>query len=140
MLKSIYNQKITILNKLKRTDGLTGVDVWHKYVIEDAAWYTDSARSASSSAVFIGTYITVLIPFHEEYLPYREWKKAGNQEGHYTISQGDYVILGDVPETITAQNLVETIKTYGEDACLVRHHKAAYDRFGARVQLKIEGV
>lgn len=140
MLANIYNQTVTILNKLKRTDGITGVDVWYKTILHDVAWYTDSARSAGGSSVYIGTYIKVFIPFHDEYLPYMEWKKPGNQDMHFTVSTGDYVVLGEVTEDITADNVVKTMQKYGENVCLVRHHNENYNRFGARVQLKIEGV
>ena len=136
----IYNETITILNKLRREDSATGLDVWHKTILYDAAWYTDSARSAGSNAVFIGTYITVLLPFHKEYIPYLEWRKDGQQDNHFTISTGDYVIKGVVTEDITANNVVKTLQKYGEDVCLVRHHKEVHDRFGVGVQLKIQGV
>lgn len=140
MLKNIYNQRVTILNKLKRTDNKTGVDVWRKSTVDDVVWYTKSARSAGSSSVFIGTYITVLFPFNSRYLPYMEWKKPGNQEEHFTMSSGDYIILGDVPENITANNIIKVLEQYGENVCQVKHHNANYKRFGARVQLKVEGV
>lgn len=140
MLKNIYNQRVTILNKLKRTDSKTGVDVWRKSIVDDVVWYTKSARSAGSSSVFIGTYITVLFPFNSRYLPYMEWKKPGNQEEHFTMSSGDYIILGDVPENITANNIIKVLEQYGENVCQVKHHNANYKRFGARVQLKVEGV
>lgn len=140
MLKNIYNQRVTILNKLKRTDNKTGVDVWRKSTVDDVVWYTKSARSAGSSSVFIGTYITVLFPFNSRYLPYMEWKKPGNQEEHFTMSSGDYIILGDVPENITANNIIKVLEGYGENVCQVKHHNANYKRFGARVQLKVEGV
>ena len=140
MLENIYNQRVTILNKLKRTDSKTGVDVWRKSTVHDVVWYTKSARSAGSSSVFIGTYITVLFPFNSRYLPYMEWKKPGNQDGHFTMSSGDYIILGDVPENITANNIVKVLEQYGENVCQVKHHNANYKRFGARVQLKVEGV
>lgn len=140
MLENIYNQRVTILNKLKRTDSKTGVDVWRKSTVDDVVWYTKSARSAGSSSVFIGTYITVLFPFNSRYLPYMEWKKPGNQEGHFTMSSGDYIILGDVPENITANNIIKVLEQYGENVCQVKHHNANYKRFGARVQLKVEGV
>lgn len=140
MLKNIYNQRVTILNKLKRTDSKTGVDVWRKSTVDDVVWYTKSARSAGSSSVFIGTYITVLFPFNSRYLPYMEWKKPGNQEEHFTMSSGDYIILGDVPENITANNIIKVLEQYGENVCQVKHHNANYKRFGARVQLKVEGV
>lgn len=140
MLENIYNQRVTILNKLKRTDSKTGVDVWRKSIVDDVVWYTKSARSAGSSSVFIGTYITVLFPFNSRYLPYMEWKKPGNQEEHFTMSSGDYIILGDVPENITANNIIKVLEQYGENVCQVKHHNANYKRFGARVQLKVEGV
>ena len=140
MLENIYNQRVTILNKLKRTDNKTGVDVWRKSTVDDVVWYTKSARSAGSSSVFIGTYITVLLPFNSRYLPYMEWKKPGNQEEHFTMSSGDYIILGDVPENITANNIIKVLEQYGENVCQVKHHNANYKRFGARVQLKVEGV
>lgn len=140
MFDNIYNQKITILNKLKRTDSATGLDVWYKTVIDNAAWYTKSARSAGGSTVFIGTYKTVLIPFNDDYLPYLEWRKPGNQDKHFTISAGDYIVLGDVIENITANNVVKVMEQYGENVCLIRHKTPTYNRFGASVQLKIEGV
>lgn len=140
MLENIYNQRVTILNKLKRTDSKTGVDVWRKSIVDDVVWYTKSARSAGSSSVFIGTYITVLFPFNSRYLPYMEWKKPGNQDEHFTMSSGDYIILGDVPENITANNIIKVLEQYGENVCQVNHHNANYKRFGARVQLKVEGV
>lgn len=140
MLENIYNQRVTILNKLKRTDSKTGVDVWRKSTVDDVVWYTKSSRSAGSSSVFIGTYITVLFPFNSRYLPYMEWKKPGNQEEHFTMSSGDYIILGDVPENITANNIIKVLEQYGENVCQVKHHNANYKRFGARVQLKVEGV
>lgn len=139
-MKDIYNETITILNKLRRTDSSTGKDIWYKTVLHNVAWYTDSARSAGGSAVYIGSYITVLIPFHDNYLPYIEWKLPGMQEGRYTISLSDYIIKGEVPENITADNIVKSLEKYGENVCLVKHHNELHDRFGARVQLKIQGV
>lgn len=140
MLKDIYNQTITILNKLKRSDGVTGLDVWYKHIVTDGVWYVDSARSAGSSTVYMGSYITIFIPFHNDYLPYSQWKLAGNQDNYFTASQGDYAILGTIDEEVTANNIVKVLQKYGENVCLIRHHNENYNRFGAKVQLKIQGV
>lgn len=140
MLENIYKETVTILNKLKRTDSLTTKDVWYKTVIHNAAWYTDAEREAGSNSVFIGRYVTVLIPFSDTYLPYRDWRKFGNQDAHYTMSIGDYIVKGIVEEDITAENIVRILQGYGEDVCLVKYHNECYDRFGATVQLKVQGV
>lgn len=140
MLKNIYNQTVTILNKVRREDSGTNKDVWYKTVLNDVAWYTDSARSAGNHDVYIGTYITVLIPFHDEYKDYLDWIALKDKENYYTVSTGDYVINGIVDEEVTSDNIVKTLQKYGERVCLVRHHNANYKRFGATVQLKIQGV
>jgi hypothetical protein len=140
MLEHIYNETITILNRLRRADGDGKVDLWYKTVLNDVAWYTASARSAGGNAVYIGTYITVLVPFNEKYLPYMDWKNAENRDKYFTVSNNDYIIKGIVPEEITADNVVSVMQKYGEDVCLVRHHNENHNRFGAKVQLKIQGV
>lgn len=140
MLDRIYNQTVTILNKLKRTDGQTGLDVWYKTVLDNVAWYVKSERTVSGSTVYIGTYKNVLIPFNENFLPYDEWKQLGNQIGHFTMSENDYIILGEVPDDVTTKNITSIIQKYGDNVCLVKYHRINYERFGATVQLSIEGV
>lgn len=140
MLENIYNQTITILNKLRREDNDGKTDLWYKTVVDNAVWYTDSARSAGSNAVYIGSYITILLPFHDEYMDYEEWKKQVNKDELFTVSVGDYIIKGTIEDEVNANNIVKVTQKYGENVCLVRHHNANYNRFGARVQLKIQGV
>ena len=90
--------------------------------------------------MYIGTYITVLIPFNENYLPYKQWKNLEDKSEKFTISSGDYIVLGDVTETVNASNIVEVMKTYKLESCQVKHIKKPHKRFSATVQLKIEGV
>ena len=140
MLSNIYNQKITILNKLKRADSGQNVDVWYKTVIEDAAWYAQVARTVSNGNVLMGSYIRCLIPHHEEYLNYYDWKQSNSQEGHYTMSSGDYIVLGEVEEDITPGNVVQVMTKYEPNVCLVKHVEELHDRFNSYVQLRIEGA
>lgn len=139
--KKIYNQKITILNKLKRVDTTSGkLDEWYKHTVENAVWYEDSARNSGGNGVFIGTYITVMIPFSDEYTEYRDWKKLTDKDSKFTMSSGDYVVLGDVPENVDASNIVKLMEEYGDRSCTVKHIKRPHNRFNAHVQLRIEGV
>lgn len=141
MWKSIYNQRITILNKLKRVDtDDKKLDVWYKHTVDNAVWYEDSARNSGGNGVYIGTYITVLIPFNDNYVDYRNWKQLEDKDSKFTMSSGDYIVLGDVEEEINASNVVEVMKSYEGNYCIVRHIKRPHKRFNATVQLKIEGV
>ena len=140
MLTNIYNETITIFNKLKRADSLTGKDVWYKTVLTDAAWYSNVERTANNNSVFIGEYIKVLIPFHDNFMPYEQWKGPGKQDSNYTMSIGDYIVRGIVEEDITADNIVKVLQGYGDNVCLVKYRQEVHDRFGATVQLEVEGV
>lgn len=140
MLNNIYNQKVTILNKLKRSDSTNNIDEWHKMVISDAAWYAQVQRTVQNSSVAIGSYIVCLIPYHKEFLAYSDWKQEGQQEGHYTISSGDYIVLGEIEEEVTASNVVSLMSKYEPNVCTVKHFEVAHDRFGSTVQLRVEGT
>ena len=140
MLQNIYNEKITVLNRWRRADSGDKLDTWYKHTVNDCAWYTDSARSAGGNAVYIGTYITILIPFHDDFVPYVDWKKLSNKDDVFTVSNGDYLILGEVPENVDASNVVAIVEKYQPNVCLVKHVQQVHDRFGATVQLKVQGV
>ena len=138
-LKPIYSNRVSILNKLKRDDGTSGSDEWFVTVVDNVAWYRNSERTVSNSGVYIGEYKTILIPFNKAYLPYDEWKN--NTEGHFTVSEGDYIVLGEVTEDITAKNVVSVMKKLDKSkVCLVKAVIQREERFGAKVQVKVEGV
>lgn len=138
-LKLIYSNRVSILNKLKRGDGTSGSDEWFVTVVDNVAWYRNSERTVSNSGVYIGEYKTILIPFNTAYLPYDEWKN--NTEGHFTVSEGDYIVLGEVTEDITAKNVVSVMKKLDKSkVCLVKSVIPREKRFGAKVQVKVEGV
>ena len=129
---------MTILNKLKREDSPNGLDAWFKTVIDNGAWYQDIIRNVDKNGVYIGNTLKVLIPFNDSFSEYKDWKTTC--EG-YTISKGDYIILGDIEETeITPNNVTKIAQKYSDNICLVKHFRINYNRFGATVQLKIEGI
>lgn len=136
----IYSQTITILNKLRCEDNNTHRDIWYKTVLHNAAVYKNAVMSASGTSANINTYKIILIPFSDNYEEYIKWKSDESRGSKYTVSSGDYVIKGEVTETIDADNIVSTLQHYGENVCLVRHFSELYQRFGAHDQLKIEGV
>ena len=138
-LKPIYSNRVSILNKLKRDDGTSGSDEWFVTVVDNVAWYRNSDRTVSASGVYLGEYKTILIPFNKAYLSYDEWKN--NTEGHFTVSEGDYIVLGEVTEDITAKNVVSVMKKLDKSkVCLVKSVIPREKRFGAKVQVKVEGV
>ena len=171
MWKNIYKQEVTILNKLKRADiqvstvndtnttnnetnaeatssssstqtPTVTVDKWYKYTVDNAVWYEQSARNSGGNGVYIGTYITVLIPFNDNYVDYRDWRHLTEEERQdkFTMSSGDYIVLGEVTEEINASNVVAVMNDYGILKCMVKHIRKPHKRFNATVQLKVEGV
>ena len=115
-------QTVTILNKLKKADTNTSTDVWYKKTLKNCVWSVVANSSQTGTQTNLGYKVTVQIPESQEtpFKPYTEWKEAGMQDVAFTVSLDDYIILGEVPENITSQNIVTIMKKYEPNACKIR--------------------
>ena len=85
------NGAVTILNKLNRKDSITKLDVWYKTVIRDCAYSTNKVENVNANVVSVGQTFTILIPFSEIYLPYKDWKNSPLIASSFTLNPGDYI-------------------------------------------------
>lgn len=125
---------ITIANKLKRSDSLTGQDVWYKTHLE-AVVKVDKVETVVGTEVSMGNAYTILIPFSDKYVHYRDWTDRDNT---YTMTQGDIIFLGEVEEDITPTSIVQLKKSY--DFCEVRSIEEREQKHGVKTQLRVSGV
>ena len=134
----MYDQTVTIVNKLKKADSGVGAttDTYKKTVINTAELHKKSVRSVSGSTVSLGETEIVLIPFNSGYLPYETWK-VDTSKG-FTMEVGDIVFYGTLAETPTSANIATLKSTYKN--CDVRTVEIAKNNGFARVQIKVEGV
>lgn len=139
-MKFIYNKTLTILNKLKASDTLSKQDLWFKHVIHDGAWYITNESSVSGTTVNMASKITVLIPYSELYLPYKDWKVDTNQLNHFTMSNGDYIVNGILDEEVNSQTITKILLKYEPNVCSVKSINELPKRGIGNVMLKIEGV
>lgn len=137
MLQNIYSQEITILNKLKREHTRNKLEEWYKTKLNNAAWYNSSERTVDTNGVAISSYYKVLIPMNSSYLDYSDWRE--NAAACFTLSVGDYIVLGNLTENITPNNLLAILKMY-DNVCQVKSITKVHSRGGAKVKLKVEGV
>ena len=137
---NLHDKTITVLNKLKSSASTTKQDIWYKTVITNCGWYVTSISDMNGSNVVMSQTIKVMIPFSSKFLPYNEWKNAGMQIDHYTISRDDYIILGTVEEDITSSNILQVVQKYAPDVCTVKSFRNLDKRVGNTIQLYVEGV
>ena len=131
---------VTLLNKLKRADSLTNLDVWYKTELQDIEYMTTVTRTATNTTVLVGESFKILLPFNHLYMPYNEWKESDERDNYYTLSAGDYIFFGTVNEEITPNTLQKVKQKYEPFVCEVRSIVEVAKRFGARYQFSIEGV
>ena len=134
----MYDQTVTIVNKLKKADSGAGAttDTYVKTVINTAEFRKKTVRNVSGSTVYLEEVETVLIPFKSGYLPYSEWK-TDTSKG-FTMEPGDVIFYHALTETPTSANLTALKQTYKN--CDVRTVEIAKSNGFARVQVKVEGV
>lgn len=132
---------ITILNKLKRQDSVTGLDVWYKTIFEDIKYSQTKVTTVIGTEVSMGQQFTILIPFTGRYVPYNDWKNSSNKDNTFTISQGDYIFLGiGLEEEVTPNNVLKLKNQYEPQVCEVRSIEEVPKKYGVKIQLRISGV
>lgn len=126
-LGEIYDDTITVLNKLDARDSLLKQDTYYKTTIEHCMWSVKNTRTVQSDGtVVVGTVHSVQIPESENYLPYRKWRQDPEaRESAFTLRTGDYVVRGEVPEQITASNVKKTMNDYEPDVFQIQAFRDA---------------
>lgn len=125
-LGAIYDDTITVVNKLDARDAALKQDVYYTTTIDHCMWATKEARTVSSDGtVAIRAVHQVQIPENEAYLPYREWRKAESREGSFTLRSGDYVVRGRLDEQVTASNVRDLVDAHEPDAFQVQAFRDA---------------
>lgn len=123
-LGAIYDDTITVINKLDGYDSLLKEDSWYKTVLKHCMWGVKAVRSVSDDGtVIVDMTHQVQIPESEDYRPYREWKNAPTDG--FTISTGDYIVRGEVIEDITTSNIRKVMDKYEPDAFQVQAFRDA---------------
>lgn len=135
---------ITILNRLKKKDSITGLDVWYKTVLKGIKYKQDKVTTVVGTDVSMGEGYTILIPFSDKYVPYHKWKDSTSKDTTYTMSQGDYIYLGiELEEDVTPSNVVKLKSQYEPNVCEVRSIEEvpiSSTQYGVLIQLRIGGV
>ena len=103
-----FNQKITILNKVKAIHSGINRDVWVKTILNNCFFNMSRQRNISGTVVTNGSVFICRIPKNYKYKPYNEWIK--NLDG-FTLSTGDYIVSGTVEEE-NIDNIIKLIEKY----------------------------
>ena len=131
---------ITLLNKLKRKDSITNLDIWYKTLIQDCVYKKDKISNVTGSVVSMGQEFTILIPFTSKYIPYNEWKKLEDKTGVYTLSTQDVIILGEVTEEVTDKNIVQIKNDYEPNTCEIRSIEQVDQKLSVKFEFRVGGV
>lgn len=131
---------ITLLNKLKRKDSVTGLDVWYKTILKDCVYKKDRVSDVSGNTVSMGQQFTILIPFTEKYLPYKDWKNLDDKTGYYTLSNQDVIILDEVTEEVSANNITEIKNSYEPNTCEIRSIEQVEPKLSVKYEFRVGGV
>ena len=134
------NGNITLLNRLKRKDSVTNTDVWYKTHIQNCVYKKDRITTVNGTVVSMGQAFTILIPFTGNYLPYKDWKKLEDKTGFYTLSEQDVIILDDVIEEVTPQNITQIKNDYEPNTCEIRSIEQVNQVFSVQFEFRVSGV
>lgn len=139
-LGEIYNDTITLINKIDAKDNPTKEDMYEKRVLNGCMWTLRTERVVNADGtVTIGTTHQVQIPENVEYRPYKEWVALKDRENFFTIRPGDVVIKGVVSEEIDSGTVLRKVMAnYEPDAFNVQMFRDATK--GAGFEHSVSGI
>lgn len=111
-----FRHTITILNKRDGKDSPDHLDAWKKTVLHHCTW-TEKQTSSQGVEVNRGADYLARVPPSAEYRSYSAWK--ADMAG-FTFSPGDYVVKGEIPESVTAENVQSVVNKYRPNAFQVQ--------------------
>ena len=130
-LSKAYDATVTVLNRLDARDAGLKSDQYLKTVLHGCMLDSTTTRSVQADGtVTIGTVHRLQIPETADYMPYREWSQTVMRGLFFTLREGDYVIAGEVPEEVTADNVKKVVASYEPDAFQVQHFRDLTKRAG----------
>ena len=125
-LGKIYDETITVINKLDAKDSALKTDSYFVTTLDHCMWSDRVTRSVGADGtVEVSTSHQAQIPEANNYMPYRDWRKAENRADSFTLRVGDYVIRGKVEEEITASTIKNVVKLYEPDAFQIQAFRDA---------------
>lgn len=131
---------VTLLNKLKRKDSTTNVDIWYKTILTDCVYKKTSIASVTGKTVGMGQQFTILIPFTGKYLPYKDWKNLVDKTRFYTLSPSDVIILGTVEEDVTDKNIITIKNDYEPNSCEIMSIEQVDQKLSVQFEFRVGGV
>ena len=118
---SYLDQTLTIINKLDAKDAGIAADAYYKTQLQ-GVWSAKSVRTVLGSGdVAVAATVNMQFADTSHYMPYREWSKAADRNGMWTLREGDHVVRGAVTDDVgTATALKKAIAAHEPDAVQVK--------------------
>lgn len=129
---------ITLLNKISGKDTQNHLDIWNKTTISNVEWKIETVSAVDKKGVIIGEKYIVLLPFDKRYVDYEDY--LTDQTDRYTVSTGDYVVFGEITDDVTCDNVVDVLENSRCRVCKIMAYVTAIEKYGTKVQVRIEGV
>lgn len=130
-LGAIYNETLTVVNRLDARDSADKQDEYHATVLTGCMWSATATHTVQSDGtVVVGTVHRVQIPEQANFLPYRAWSGLDDKSDYFTLRQGDYVVRGVISETLDPATAKKTLASYEPDVFQIQHFRDLSKREG----------
>ncbi len=131
--------KVTILCKVPRQQSGSGLDEWYKMPLTGCVYKRSKITNVTGTTVSMSQVYTVLIPFDDAYVPYDQWVGLADKQDTYSVSQGAYIVFGEVKEEITPDTVRDILDAF-PNHCEIRSIEEVEQTHGAKYCLKVQGV
>lgn len=111
-----WDKTITIYSKVKASDNTDKTDKWYRTVVRGCFWKSVQNRAVTEQGVTFSASYVCRVPLTPLYKPYDAFKLS---PVGFSLSLGDIIILGEVTDSMTAQNRLDIISSHKPDTLTI---------------------
>jgi hypothetical protein len=137
---NVYNQTVTLLNKIPGEQLGQKEDKWIKTVLTGAVWTVKPQAFVSGTSISYQNTQQVFLTDVSNYLPFREFIAYGGNSNNWTLSLNDYVVRGEVFDDLNSTSITKVLSKYRPCVCKVQTFKELPARGFNMIKFVIEGV
>lgn len=95
----MFNDNVTIINRYRSQ----GKECFKKHIIYDCMWKESVTKFINNGVITNAKEITLTVLFNGTYVPPKTYSilEEINKDTHFTFQEGDYIVLGEVAESVS---------------------------------------
>lgn len=137
-INKLYNEKITVINRIRGPDLGQREDILVASSVDSVLYRFKSNYISNNGNVSKQQELIVLFSDISLYKPYKEFVSYKGSSDFFTLSLGDYIVLGDIFDEVNSSNIRDILSKYEPYVYKIQSINKAKNRGFSVAKIEVE--